>query len=171
MGGDQDFDSFAEARWSSLFRLACLLTGSSADAEDLLQESLEKAYLRWSRIRRTESPDAYVRRLMVNALISSRRRPVWRREVLRRDLPEPPVESAELAVLDHEQLWPLICALPDRQRAVVVLRYYEDYSERQIAEVLGCSAGSVKSQAHDALVALRRAAIALSTAGEVVVER
>ena len=56
-------------------------------------------------------------------------------------------------MLDHEQLWPLICALPPRQRAVIVLRYYEDLSEHQIADVLGCSTGSVKSQAHDAMAA------------------
>jgi len=166
----QDFGSFTEARWSSLYRLARLLTGSASDAEDLLQESLEKTYLRWSRISRTEAPEAYVRRLMVNTLISSHRRPAWRREVLRRRLPEPTVDSPELAVLDHEQLWPLICALPPRQRAVIVLRYYEDLSEHQIADVLGCSTGSVKSQAHDAMVALRRGADALRVTGEVVTE-
>ena len=156
MGADQDFAAFVAARGAGLFRLACLLTGSPSEADDLVQDSLEKVYLRWSRVSGAEAPYPYVRRLMVNTLVSSHRRPARRVEVLRAAPPDTPVESGERGVLDREQVWPLVLALPTRQRAVIVLRYYEDLSEQQIADVLGCSAGSVKSQAHDALVALRR---------------
>ena len=88
-----------------------------------------------------ESPEAYVRRLMVNAVISEHRRPARRREWLRAVLPEPTVDAEDGHVVDHLLLWPLVCALPERQRAVIVLRYYEDLSESGAAEVLGCSRG------------------------------
>jgi RNA polymerase sigma-70 factor (sigma-E family) len=156
MGADQDFAAFVAARGTSLFRLACLLTGSPTEADDLVQDSLEKVYLRWSRVSGAEAPYPYVRRLMVNTLVSTHRRRARRAEVLHAAPPEAPVESRERAVVDHEQVWPLVLALPAKQRAVIVLRYYEDLSEQQIADVLGCSTGSVKSQAHDALAALRR---------------
>ena len=167
MGADQDFAAFVAARGTSLFRLACLLTGSPSQAEDLVQDSLEKVYLRWSRVSGAEAPYPYVRRLMVNTLVSNRRRPAHRAEVLREAPPDVPVESREQAVVDHEQVWPLVLALPTRQRAVIVLRYYEDLSEQQIADALGCSTGSVKSQAHDALVTLRRGMAARADGGVV----
>jgi RNA polymerase sigma-70 factor (sigma-E family) len=167
MDADRDFAAFVAARGTSLFRLACLLTGSPTEADDLVQDSLEKVYLRWSRVSRADAPYPYVRRLMVNTLVSSRRRPGHRAEVLRAAPPDAPVESPEHAVLDHQLVWPLVQALPTRQRAVIVLRYYEDLSEQQIADALGCSTGSVKSQAHDALAALRRG-IASTADGGVV---
>jgi RNA polymerase sigma-70 factor (sigma-E family) len=157
---DDDIDTFLAARWSSLFRLACLLTGSPTEADDLLQESLVKVYLRWTKISRTQLPEAYVRRMMVNTLVSRSRRPFHRREMLV-DVTAAADASPEDAVLDRVQVWAMVCALPARQRAVIVLRYYEDMSEREIADVLGCSTGSVKSQAHDALASLRRGAAAL----------
>jgi RNA polymerase sigma-70 factor (sigma-E family) len=156
MGADQDFAAFVAARGTSLFRLACLLTGSPSEADDLVQDSLEKVYLRWSRVTGADAPYPYVRRLMVNTLVSNHRRPAHRAEVPSAAPPDAPVESREQAVVDHEQVWPLVLALPTKQRAVIVLRYYEDLSEQQIADVLGCSTGSVKSKAHDALAALRR---------------
>ena len=160
----EDIDTFLAARWASLFRLACLLTGSEAEADDLLQESLLKVYLRWGRISRTAVPEAYVRRVIVNTLVSRSRRPYRRREVLDASPRDASVGSPEDDVVDRAQVWPMVCALPVRQRAVIVLRYYEDLSEREIAEVLGCSAGSVKSQAHDALASLRRGAGAMEDA-------
>ena len=158
---EDDIDTFLAARWSSLFRLACLLTGSSAEADDLLQESLVKVYLRWSKIARTQVPEAYVRRMMVNTLVSRSRRPYKRRELLEATVTAGAVGSSEDVVLDRVRVWPLVCALPARQRAVIVLRYYEDLSEQEIADVLGCSTGSVKSQAHDALASLRRGVAAM----------
>ena len=167
MDADQDFAAFVAARGTSLFRLACLLTGSPSEADDLVQDSLEKVYLRWSRVSRADAPYPYVRRLMVNTLVSNHRRPARRAEVLRASPPDAPVESREQAVLDHSRCGRWSSALPTRQRAVIVLRYYEDLSEQQIADVLGCSTGSVKSQAHDALAALRRG-IASTADGGVV---
>ena len=167
MDVDRDFAAFVDARGAGLYRLACLLTGSPGDAEDLLQDSLEKVYLRWASVTAAQAPYPYVRRLMVNTLVSRRRRVATRREVLRPDPPERTVEFPERLVLEHAALWPHVRALPPRQRAVVVLRYYEDLTEQQIADVLGCSTGTVKSQAHDAIAALRRA-VDVAAGGEVV---
>ncbi|MDQ4054858.1 MAG: sigma-70 family RNA polymerase sigma factor [Actinomycetota bacterium] len=116
-----------------------------------------------------DAPEAYVRKVMVNTLISYRRRLAWRREVLRAEVPASVVESAEHAVLAHAQLWPLVCALPERQRAVIVLRYYEELTEREAAEILSCAVGTVKSQTADAMRALRRGVAAMRDQ-EVVVE-
>lgn len=156
MNIDLDFADFVGARWASLYRLAYLLVASPTGAEDLLQTTLEKAYVNWPRIRAMEFPEAYVRRMLANTLASSRRR-AWIGEQPWEELPETAGEFAEVPVLDRSLIWPLVCALPDRQRAVIVLRYYEDLSEAQIADALGCAAGTVKSQASAAIVALHRA--------------
>ena len=167
MSTDEDFVEFVSARWAALYRTACVLTLDPATAEDVVQIAMEKTYLRWHRVRRMDDPTAYVRKVMVNAAISSRRWP-WRRVESPRDvLPEQALPGAEGGVVDHAALWPLVCALPERQRAVVVLRYYEDLTERETAEVLGCSVGTVKSQAHHAIDALRRGMDA-SRVGEVL---
>ena len=166
MSVDEDFADFVRARWSSLYRLAYLLAASPTGAEDLLQTTLEKAYVNWRRIGQMEYPEAYVRRMLANTLVSSRRRH-WHRERPTDALPEVAGDSAEMPVLDRSLLWPLVCALPDRQRAVIVLRYYEDLSEAQIAESLGCAPGTVKSQASSGIAALRRAAAAAGV-GEAV---
>jgi RNA polymerase sigma-70 factor (sigma-E family) len=156
MSVDQDFAQFVDARWSSLYKLAYLLAASPTGAEDLLQTTLEKAYVNWARIARMEHPEAYVRRMLANTLLSGRRR-AWVGEQPFGKLPEITGGSAEVPVLDRALLWPLVCALPARQRAVIVLRYYEDLTEEQIAEVLGCARGTVKSQSSAAIAALRRA--------------
>jgi RNA polymerase sigma-70 factor (sigma-E family) len=166
MDPDLDFTDFVASRWTSLYRLAYLLAASPAGAEDLLQTALEKAYVRWGRISQMEHPEAYVRRMLVTSLVSSRRRR-WLGERPTEHLPEGGDDSCELGVLDHSLLWPLVCALPDRQRAVIVLRYYEDMTEAQIADTLGCAPGTVKSQTSAAKAALRRA-LAASGVGEVV---
>jgi RNA polymerase sigma-70 factor (sigma-E family) len=168
MSIDDDFAEFVGARWSSLYRLAYLLAASPTGAEDLLQTTLEKAYVNWSRIGRMEHAEAYVRRMLANTLVSSRRR-AWIGELPSEELPETAGDSAEMPVLDRSLLWPLVCALPARQRAVIVLRYYEDLSEAQIADVLGCAPGTVKSQSSAAIGALRRA-LAASGVGEEVGE-
>jgi RNA polymerase sigma-70 factor (sigma-E family) len=159
MTNDEDFAEFVGARWASLYRLAYLLAASHAGAEDLLQTTLEKAYVNWGRIARVDHPEAYVRRMLANTLVSSRRR-MWFGEWPSAVLPEAADDSADLPVLDHSILWPLVCALPERQRAVIVLRYYEDLAEADIAAALGCARGTVKSQASAAIGALRRALVA-----------
>lgn len=166
MSTDEEFADFVSARWSSLYRLAYLLAASPTGAEDLLQTTLEKAYVNWARIGRMEYAEAYVRRMLANTLVSSRRR-AWIREQPWGDVPETAADSTELPILDRSLLWPLVCALPARQRAVIVLRYYEDLSEAQIADVLGCAPGTVKSQASAAMGALRRALAAAGVTEEV----
>jgi RNA polymerase sigma-70 factor (sigma-E family) len=165
---DEDFAEFVAARWASLYRLAYLLAASPTGAEDLLQTTLEKAYMNWSRIGRMEHAEAYVRRMLANTLVSSRRR-AWNRERPTDELPDAVGDSAEEPLLDRSLFWPLVCALPSRQRAVIVLRYYEDLSEAQIADILGCAPGTVKSQSSAAIGALRRA-LAASGVGEAIGE-
>lgn len=156
MGIDEDFTDFVAARWSSLYRLAYLLAGSPTGAEDLLQTTLEKAYVRWARIGQMEFPEAYVRKMLATTATSSGRR-AWLGERPSAEMPESRDRSHEMPVLDRALLWPIVCALPARQRAVIVLRFYEDLTEAQIADVLGCAPGTVKSQASAAMTALRRA--------------
>ena len=156
MSIDQNFTDFVGARWAALYRLAYLLTGSPTAAEDLLQTTLEKAYMNWARIGRMDHPEAYVRRVLATTMVSSRRR-AWIGEQPWEELPEVAEDSLELPLLDRSLLWPLVCALPARQRAVIVLRYYQDLSEAQIADVLGCAPGTVKSSTSAAIAALRRA--------------
>jgi RNA polymerase sigma-70 factor (sigma-E family) len=164
----EDFAEFVGARWGSLYRLAYLLAASQIGAEGLLQTTLEKAYLNWGRISRMEDAEAYVRLMLANTLVSSLRRAETREQPCD-ELPETVGDPAELFVVDRHLLWPLVCALPDRQRAVIVLRYYEDLSEAQIAEALGCAPGTVKSLSGAATGALRRA-LAASGIGEGVRE-
>ncbi len=150
------FEEYAGAAWPSLYRYAYLLTGNHADAEDLAQQTLLKAYRSWARVQAADAPAAYLRRTLTNTYLSQRRPQARRLELL---TDEPP-EAAPVPATGPEErmvLWPHVRSLPPRQRAVVVLRYYEDLSEQQIAETLGCSRGNVKSTAHRALASLRAA--------------
>jgi RNA polymerase sigma-70 factor (sigma-E family) len=151
------YEEYVAARWTGLYRTAYLLTANHADAEDLAQTALVKAYLAWSKVAAADSPDAYVRRILTNAFVSSRRPLRVSRERLVDETPEIDMPVAHDNDHHHDRLvlWPHVTALPPRQRAVVVLRYYEDLSERQIADALGCSTGTVKSTASDALKTLR----------------
>jgi RNA polymerase sigma-70 factor (sigma-E family) len=151
---EQDaFDAFARGRMRELLRFAHVLTGDPHRAADLVQDALERTLLSWDRVVRKDDPVAYVRRTMVNRQVS-----VWRR--LRREhlVPQTPdtAYGGEPA-FDHE-LWAALATLPPRQRAVLVLRYYEDLSEADTAAVLGCSVGTVKSQTSRALGRLRERA-------------
>ncbi|MEV4140328.1 SigE family RNA polymerase sigma factor [Dactylosporangium sp. NPDC049742] len=149
------FEAFVAARGAALVRFAVLLTGDDHRAEDLVQEALAKAYLRWGRIRRADDPEVYVRRLVLNGS-----RSWWRRRANR----EVPVERAPDAAAagdlsgesaDRDELWRLVAALPFKQRAVVVLRYYEDLDDAAIARVLECSQTTVRTHAMRALNRLR----------------
>ena len=159
-GREAEFVSYVAARQAALLRTAVLLTGDRHSAEDLLQTALAKLYLSWGSVRRTESMDAYVRRVMVNQLTSWWRR-AWRRreistwEVSDRPDPRHVVRDAFEDVVQRDAMWRALQTLPPGQRAALVLRYYEDLSEAQTAEVLGCSVGTVKSQVHRALNRLR----------------
>lgn len=155
----EDLGAFIDARSGSLLRFAYLLTGDHDLAEDLLQNSLIKVYLSWNSIRDRGALEAYTRTVMTRTQLSWWRRPA-RREVLG-------IEPTERAVRDHlnlsrgvpvderDALWMLLATLGPRQRAVLVLRFYEDLSEAEIARVLGCTTGTVKSQLSRGLARLR----------------
>lgn len=154
---DAEFAEFFTATWPRLYRTAVAIAGDSAAAEDALQTSFARAYALWSRVRATDRPEAYVRRMVVNEVVGGSRHGWRRRERPHDRLPDPGrVESPEPGVVRHDAVWTAVRNLPVRQRAVVVLRYYEDLTEAQIADVLGCSRGTVKSQASAALATLRR---------------
>ncbi|CAI9410544.1 SigE family RNA polymerase sigma factor [Nocardioides sp. T2.26MG-1] len=154
------YEEYAASAWPALYRSSYLLTGNHADAEDLAQQTLLQAFRSWAKVSRADEPAAYVRRMQTNIFISQRRPRARRLELLTDEPPEPrPALRAGSAggPEDRMVLWPHIASLPPRQRAVVVLRYYEQLSEREIADALGCSTGNVKSTAHRALNALRAA--------------
>jgi RNA polymerase sigma-70 factor (sigma-E family) len=160
------FDDFVDSRSPALLRTAFLLTGDRGLAEDLLQTALVKAWSAWNRI---DDPEPYVRRILTTTYVSWWRRR-WHGEVPTDALPELQHEDGPIG--DREDLWAALGRLPRRQRAVVVLRYYEDLAEAQVAEVLGISVGTVKSQASKALARLRidplllEGRAALTTEGE-----
>jgi RNA polymerase sigma-70 factor (sigma-E family) len=149
-----DFESWLVAREPALQRLASLLTDDRHAAQDLVQTTLAKMCLAWPRLRDRDRVDAYARRILVNEHRSAWRRPWRRRERVTDELPETAVEAREYDGR-REAVWALVRSLPPRQRAVVVLRYYEQLSEAEIADVLGIAPGTVKSQASRALAALR----------------
>jgi RNA polymerase sigma-70 factor (sigma-E family) len=161
-----DFESWAAVRWSRLVRTAYLLTGDHHEAEDLVQTTLAKVFLAWPRISRLDEPDAYVHRALVNNNLSRFRR---RRVVhlLTSRLPERSRPAATGHVETRAALVTALAALPPRMRAVVVLRYWEDLSEQQVADALGCTIGNVKSQASRGLRKLRdHPALAAGESGE-----
>ncbi|HVU71710.1 MAG TPA: SigE family RNA polymerase sigma factor [Mycobacteriales bacterium] len=149
--GRQVFEAFARARIGALLRYGHLLTGDPHAAEDLVQSALAKSLAAWRRIER-DDPEAYVRRCMVNEAISHTRRRAWRERAVD-VLPERPVEDATND--DRAVVMRALAELPPRQRAVLVLRYYEDRSEEEIASMLGIARGTVKSQASKGLAHLR----------------
>jgi RNA polymerase sigma-70 factor (sigma-E family) len=151
---DAEFRDFMAARWPGLVRLSYGLTGDQALAEDLAQTALVKAYAAWPRVRRADSPDAYVRRIVINTN-SSRMRTRRFSEHLMPTLPDHGAPDQTRQQDDRSALVAALMTLPDRQRAVVVLRYWLDLTEAQVADTLGCSAGTVKSQASRALAKLR----------------
>ncbi len=154
---DADFTAYLQARQHALLRTAYLLTGDQASAEDLVQTAFAKLYLSWDRVRSQESVDGYVRRILINEHNS-----LWRRAFKRREVSTPFVpEQGRSDRYDDglaTEIWDFVATLPRKQRAVVVLRYYEGLSEAEIADVLGISEGTVKSQASRALSSLRQRA-------------
>jgi RNA polymerase sigma-70 factor (sigma-E family) len=151
------FEEYVHGRGPALVRLARLLTGDPHRAEDLVQEVLARAYVHWRKIARADRPDVYVRRMMVNANVSWWRRRS-NRELAVRDVPDRPV-SRDLGAdaADRDAMWRLVGTLPPRQRAVLVLRYYEDLDDATIAEVLDCSPTTVRVHALRGLNTLRAA--------------
>jgi RNA polymerase sigma-70 factor (sigma-E family) len=149
----EDFSAFAVSRWPGLVRLAFGLTGDRFMAEDIAQTALARAYVAWRRVSRADDPDAYLRRILVNA--SNRRFRRHRVTEQPGDPPETAVDGPADLVSERAALLAALRQLPPRQRAVVVLRYWEDLTDAQIAAVLGCSSGTVRSQLARALAKLR----------------
>ncbi|SBT90433.1 RNA polymerase sigma-70 factor, sigma-E family [Streptomyces sp. DI166] len=166
MAGRRDeeaFSEFVQLRSRALLRTAYLLSGGDhALAEDLLQSALVKAYVALPRLREPRALEAYVRRTLANTATSWWRSRRVRGERLTGglpegalDVPDPVAPDGASEVDERERIWAWVCSLPPRQRAVIVLRYYEDLTEPQTAELLSCSVGTVKTQAHRALKKLR----------------
>ena len=153
----QQFEEFMTSRWPGLVRLAFGLTGDRWLAEDLAQTALVSAFASWWRVRRADDPDAYLRRILVN--MSNRR--FRRRRVTEQsgDLPETAVDGPADLVDARAALLAALRQLPPRQRAVVVLRYWEDLTDAQIGAALGCSPGTVRSQLSRALAKLRESPV------------
>jgi RNA polymerase sigma-70 factor (sigma-E family) len=150
-----EFTDFAAARQRSLLRAAYLMVGDEGLAQDLVQEALTKTYVAWPRLRRTESAEAYARRAITTTAIGWFRRKGWYAERPTGAPPEREAAGHAERVTRDEWLWQGLLRLPARQRAAVVLRYYEDLTEAQTAEAMGCAVGTVKSQVSAALRSLR----------------
>jgi RNA polymerase sigma-70 factor (sigma-E family) len=153
---ERDFEDFVAAHGAALVRLARGLLKDPHHAEDVVQDVLAKALVRWSSVQRADVPEAYVRRMVVNACTSFWRRAV-RREHAREhaDLPERAAPDDPALLADRDQALGLLRRLPPRQRAVLVLRHYEGIPDAEIADLLGCSAVTVRSNAHRGLASLR----------------
>ena len=150
---DDEFSEFVQGAWRGLYRTAYLLVGDKGLAEDLVQTALAKTYAAWPKVRDVQAAPGYARTTLVNTAAAWFRRRSWRNELPTLELPEHGHEadpSTRPAVLGA------LAQLPPRQRAVVVLRYYDDLSVAEAAQALGCSEGTVKSQTSKALDTLRR---------------
>ena len=150
---DSEFSEFFASEYARLCWLGCALTGSPAQAEELAQEALVRLWWRWRLVGRPKDPASYVRRVLVN-----RHRSLLRRAAVEaRSLAKTGPEQLALPAGDEQAmvLWQAVQALPVRQRAVLVLRYYEDRTEAEVAQLLGLQVGTVKSRTHRALARLR----------------
>lgn len=148
------FSEFVSVGSASLFRTAYLIVGDHQLAQDLVQESLVKTYVAWPRLRDVTKAQAYTRKTIVTTAISWRRRRSFHERPMD-PLPDSAVPDPGEAVTTRASMAALLRGLPPRQRAAVVLRYYEDLSEAQTAEVMGCSVGAVKAQVSTGLSRLR----------------
>jgi RNA polymerase sigma-70 factor (sigma-E family) len=151
---DESFNEWATLRLDPLLRFATVLCGSRSLAEDVVQDVLLKAHKRWDKVQAADRPDSYLRRMVVNEYLSWRRK--WSRIVPRSEISvdEPAVDHA-VGLADRDELVAELAKLPKRQRTVLVLRYYGGHTDAEIAELLGCSASTVRAYASRALAALR----------------
>jgi RNA polymerase sigma-70 factor (sigma-E family) len=150
---DAEFAALVQAWWPGLYRTAYLLLGDHHLAEDLTQTALAKTYASWSRVRDLDAAPGYARVVLARTAASWFRRRSWRNELPTETLPE---LGHEHEPSDRPAVVAALAALPPRQRAVVVLRWYDDLSVREVADALGITEGTVKSQTSHALASLRR---------------
>jgi RNA polymerase sigma-70 factor (sigma-E family) len=156
------FDEFAAARLPALLRYAVMLTGDPHLAEDVVQETMIRVHLKWRRVSRADRPELYVKRMLTNQYLGWRRAAWFRRTVLRDEIgtddrtpaalvaPDPAEAGAE-----RDEMWLRLATLPRRQRAAVVLRFYEGLTDTEIADVLNVAVGTVRAHISRALVTLR----------------
>jgi RNA polymerase sigma-70 factor (sigma-E family) len=153
--GDDAFNDFVASQAESLMRCAYLMTGRRADAEDAVQATLLKVYLAWHRIERREAVGAYARKALLHEVLAARRGPLRRLWVT--DRPPEIAQSADDGQVEtRDLLHTALLQLPAKQRAVIVLRYYEDLTEQQTADLLGVRLGTVKQHASRGLARLRQ---------------
>lgn len=152
---EEAFRAFIAARSPSLLRSAYVLTGDRGRAEDLVQTALARTYVTWPRLRDPQAAEAYVRTAMSRTAVSWWRRR-WRGERPMAVLPDQPVADVGNLLAERDALARALDQLSPRQRAVLVLRYYDDFTYQQTADALGCSVGAVKQHAARALAVLRR---------------
>ena len=155
-GAEADFRGWVTSRRSALRKTAYLLCGDWFLADDLVQDAITRVFSHWDRVTTTGDPDAYARRVLLNVYLDHRRRP-GRREEPRAELPDLSTEPEHSADGDRDEVIAALAKVPPGQRAVLVLRYWEDLSIEETAKVLGTSQGNVKSQASRGLDALRAA--------------
>jgi RNA polymerase sigma-70 factor (sigma-E family) len=151
---DARLADYVSGQWPSLVRYATLLCGDGVEAEELVQSALVRVALRWPFVRDKDDPSGYVKRAIVHANISRWRR-LRSRELTVDVVPERSSADVAISVVDHDEVRRALAVLPPRQRAVLVLRYLDDLTEQQTADVLGCAVGTVKSQTSKALAKLR----------------
>lgn len=159
MQADLGFAGFVRTNTAALLRTAYLLTGNSSAAEELVQDTLVRLYPKWHRVEAADVQLAYVRRALTNTFLNERRRPASR-EVIIDVLPEYPDRhyggrDEMQQVADRDEVWTLLAELPDRQRAALVMRYFHDLPDAEIAEALQCRVGTVRSMISRGLATLR----------------
>ena len=151
---NQEFEAFVRSRGPALLRFAYVLTSDAALAEDLVQEAVLKVYKQWGKVMVAEHPEAYLKRIVINEYIS------WRRRRRNGEVPGEVPDlmtgaAAESVVEERDSIWRAMADLSPRQRAALVLRFYEDLPEEEIARILGCAGGTVRSLTTRALDTLR----------------
>lgn len=152
------FADFVRANTPALVRTAYLLTGSADAAEELVQDTLVRLYPQWQRVENADVPIAYVRRSLANGFLNQRRR-ASSRDIVTDTVPDRPSERSSVDdLVDRDEVWALLQTLNERQRAALVLRYYEGLDDSEIATALGCREGTVRSLVSRGLAALRQSA-------------
>jgi RNA polymerase sigma-70 factor (sigma-E family) len=154
---DVTYEDFVNTRLSALARYAVILTGDRHTAEDLVQETMVRAQLHWKKVCRADVPERYVKRMMANLYLDWQRGSWWRRVLLRGEPDEVVPVAVDIAegAADRDLLWTALAGLPRQQRAALVLRYYEDLPDAEIAEALGCTVGTARGYISRALSTLR----------------
>jgi RNA polymerase sigma-70 factor (sigma-E family) len=158
------YDEFVDARLQALLRYAVMLTGDAHTAQDLVQETMIRVQLKWRKVAASNQPERYVHRMLTNAYIDLHRGSWLRRVVLRAEPVEPPAATDHAdASAERDEMWELLTRLPRKQRAALVLRYYEGLADAEIADVLDCAVGTVRAHISRALATLREHVLPATT--------